>query len=219
MWRTKARSDKRRATCSPVFSKGSHTHNCCCQTEWMNTHMNSFSHTQTHHRLILKWIHLFSHQFTNTAAQWQSILFRRFTEHVVKAPFGSNDSVLQAWHTFVLEVSPIILGRIAEAQPGWMGRVGAHRCSVGFRSGLWAGPLEDLHRVFLKPLLCFLLGRLTAVPNDEAIAFNAAEAFALSLWRIACRLMTKKIWFESIFRWVGNTTKSGKFLHALYNCP
>ena len=29
----------------------------------------------------------------------------------------------QAWHTFLLEVSPSVLGRIAEAQRGWMRRV------------------------------------------------------------------------------------------------
>ena len=44
--------------------------------------------------------------------------------------------ILQAWHTFVLEVSSIVLGRTVQAQPGSMGSVGAQPFSGLSRDAL-----------------------------------------------------------------------------------
>ena len=49
--------------------------------------------------------------------------------------------ILQAWHTFLMEVSPIIVGRIVQAHPGWMGGVAAQPFSdLSRRAPLGSGP-------------------------------------------------------------------------------
>ena len=51
--------------------------------------------------------------------------------HLVKTPMAAMTAsslllrmILQAWHTFFLEASPIVLGIIVKAQPGWAGSIG-----------------------------------------------------------------------------------------------
>ena len=78
------------------------------------------------------------------------------------------EMILQAWHTFPLEVSPILLGRIVQALPGWMGNIGAQPFS-GLSRDAPLGPDPDSgwttpgHRDLSKPLLCFLGGMLQVV--------------------------------------------------------
>ena len=64
--------------------------------------------------------------------QWQSQVF-----------LGIN---LQARHTILLEVFPILLSRIVQAQRGWIWECwctdifrSLQRYSIGFRAGLWLG--------------------------------------------------------------------------------
>jgi hypothetical protein len=64
---------------------------------------------------------------------------------------------LQAWHTCVWGVSPILLCRSSYALSGWLGSVAAQqlslqRCLIGFTSGPWLGhsrTFRDLSRSHL----------------------------------------------------------------------
>lgn len=69
---------------------------------------------------------------------------------------------LRTWHTFLVEFSSILPGRNIQAAPGWMGNIGAQPfpglskdalLGLGLDSGL---PLQDIYKVVLKPLVCFL---------------------------------------------------------------
>ena len=66
---------------------------------------------------------------------------------------------LQAWHSCIWGVSPILLCRSSQALSGWMGRVTAHLFSVLSRDvdrvqvRALAGPLKDIQRLVPQPLL------------------------------------------------------------------
>lgn len=68
---------------------------------------------------------------------------------------------LQAWQTHFWEVSPIILCRTSQPPSGWKGSLSEQQFSdlstdVQLDSSVASGPLEDIHKVVLKPLLCHL---------------------------------------------------------------
>ena len=66
---------------------------------------------------------------------------------------------LQAWHTCIWGVSPILLCRSSQSLSGWMGSIAAQLVQVSSEMFDWvqvralAGPLKNIQRLVLKPLL------------------------------------------------------------------
>ena len=78
---------------------------------------------------------------------------------------------LQAWHTFIWEVSPILLCKSFQVLSGWNGERrctaifrSLQRCSIGFKSGIWldhSRTFRDLSRSQSCIILAVCLGWLT----------------------------------------------------------
>ena len=65
---------------------------------------------------------------------------------------------LQAWHTCIWGVSPILLCRRSQALSSWIYSYFKVSLEMFDWVQVWApaGPLKDIHRLDLKPLLCYL---------------------------------------------------------------
>ena len=92
-------------------------------------------------------------------------------------PWVFLGKMLKAWHTCIWGVSPILLCRFCQVLSGWMGSVVSQLFS-GFSEMLdWvqvralAGPLKDIQRLVLKPLLCWLGCVLRVIVLLESIFY------------------------------------------------
>jgi hypothetical protein len=98
--------------------------------------------------------------------------------------------MLQAWHTCIWGVSPVLHCTSSQALAGWMGSVTAQifsvslqRCLIGFKSGLWLGhsrTLRDLSRsnscvVWLSAYGRCPVGRWTFTPVWGPESFGAGS--------------------------------------------
>ena len=100
---------------------------------------------------------------------------------------------LQAWHTCIWGVSPILLCRSSQALSGWMGSL--QRCSIGFKSGLCLGhsrTFRDLSWSHSCNVLAVCLGLLSCWKGNLV----GAKLMTMITFPLlaASRLSTVKCW-------------------------
>ena len=106
--------------------------------------------------------------------------------------------MLRAWHTCILEVSPILLYRSSQVLSGWMGNVAVQLFQVSpemldrVQIRALAGPLKDIQRLVQKQLLrclgCVLwVGvLLEGEPSPQSEVLSALEQVFIKDRAILC---------------------------------